>query len=119
MTLARLIPLALRSGLMVAAGTGLILAPFVLHLSDAALVSSVAVGALVVALGLAGTDTAGRGTLPARSQAAYDRGLALGLLLAALAFGAAGDPRAFAVFATAGLTALAVTLFTRYSVARR
>jgi hypothetical protein len=45
----------------------------------------------------------------------YDRGLALGLLLAALIFGIAGETDALVLFALAGLSALVVTSITRYS----
>ena len=48
------------------------------------------IGALAVALALAGTETTGRGTIPLAAQAVYDRGLGVGLVLAAAAFGAAG-----------------------------
>jgi hypothetical protein len=115
MTVIRLISVALRSGLLLAAGTGLIVAPLALGLSEAAIVAGVAIGALAVALALTGTDSAGRGTLPVSAQAAYDRGLALGLFAAALIFGIAGQTEALAVFAVAGLAALVVTSITRYS----
>jgi hypothetical protein len=115
MTLLRLISPSLRSGLMTLAGAGLIAAPFALGLEPAALVFGVAVGSLAVALGLAGSDTGGRGTLPVSAQALYDRGLALGLFLAAVIFGLAGQEAALAVFAAAGLVALVVSSVTRYS----
>jgi hypothetical protein len=115
MTVLRLIPLALRSGLLVLAGAGLIAAPFALGLGPAALVTAVAVGGIMVALGLAGTDTSGRGTLPVSAHAAYDRGIAVGLILTALLFGAAGQAEAALVFGAAGAAALVVTTITRYS----
>jgi hypothetical protein len=111
----RLIPPALRSGILTAAGAGLIVAPLFLGLASAAIITGVVVGAVVVALALAGTDFDGRGTLPLSAQAVFDRGLALGLMAAALIFGLAGHAEAFLVFAIAGLTALIVTSMTRYS----
>ena len=111
----RLIPPALRSGLLTAVGTGLIVAPLCLGLAPAAVVASVVIGAVAVALALAGTDSGSRGTLPLSAQMVFDRGLALGLIAAALIFGVAGESEAFVVFATAGLGALAVTAMTRYS----
>ena len=66
-------------------------------------------------LGLAGTEPGGRGTLPLSAQAVYDRGLALGLLLSAGIFAAAGQIEATALFAAAGIAALAMTSVTRYS----
>jgi hypothetical protein len=115
MTLVRLIPLALRSGLLMAAGAGLIAAPFVLGLDAAAMVTAVAIGGVMVALAVAGTDSSGRGTLPVSAQAVYDRGIALGLLLTAILFGAASETEAALVFGIAGAAALIVTTITRYS----
>jgi hypothetical protein len=111
----RLIPPSLRSGLLTVAGTALIVAPLFLGLASAAIVTGVVVGAVVVALALAGTESQGRGTLPLPAQAALDRGLALGLMATALIFGLAGDTEALLVFAVAGIAALIVTSMTRYS----
>jgi hypothetical protein len=115
MTVFRHISPALRGGLLMAAGTGLIVAPLFLQLSAAAIITGMAVGVLVVALGLASSDGSGRGTLPLAAQAAYDRGLAIGLIIVALVFGLAGQMDALAIFAGAGAGALLVTSITRYS----
>jgi hypothetical protein len=115
-TLARLISPATRSGLLIGAGTALILLPFALGLSMAAVVTGVVVGVIGVALGLAGTDTQGRGTLPVSAQAIYDRGLALGLLGAAVLFGLYGQDDALIVFGAAGAGALLMAVTTSYSV---
>jgi hypothetical protein len=115
MTVLRLIPLALRSGLLMIAGAGLIAAPFALGVDAAALVTSVGIGGIMVALAVAGTDSSGRGTLPVSAQAVYDRGIALGLLLTALIFGAANETEAAVMFGIAGAAALIVTSITRYS----
>ena len=53
--------------------------------------------------------------LPVSAQAVYDRGAALGLLLAAVVFELAGEPGASVVFGIAGAATLAVTSVTRYS----
>jgi hypothetical protein len=66
-----------------------------------------------VSLGLAGTATQGRGTLPLSAQAIYDRGLAVGLFLSAFAL--TGDAAAGAIFAAAGAATLAITAVTKYS----
>src|SRR5688500_17204448 len=102
MTLNRLISPALRSGLLLATGVSLIVAPLMLQLSVPAIVTGIAVGAVVVPLALAGTADEGRGTLPVSAQAVYDRGLTLGLLVAALIFGIAGEPDALVLFGIAG-----------------
>ncbi|MEA2417954.1 MAG: hypothetical protein QOE60_160 [Thermoleophilaceae bacterium] len=115
MTIARLISPALRSGLLMTAGTALIGVPFAIGLDAAAIVTGLTVGVMVVALALAGTAPDGRGTLPVSAQAVFDRGLAVGLLVVAVVFGIAGDLGAALLFATAGLSALVVTSITRYS----
>jgi hypothetical protein len=115
MTIARLISPALRSGLLMAAGTALIGVPFALGLGAAAIVTGVTIGVVIVALALAGTAPSGRGTLPVSAQAVYDRGIGLGLLIVGILFALAGDTGAAILFATAGLSALVVTSITRYS----
>jgi hypothetical protein len=117
MTLFRLISPALRSGLMVAAGTALIVLPLVLGLSSAALVTATAIGVIMVGLGIAGTASDGRGTLPISAHAAYDRGLAFGLFAVAILFGVVtGEQSALLFFAAAGLVQLLLGVSTRYSV---
>src|SRR3954451_11311299 len=106
---------ALRAGLLVTAGSALIAVPFVLGLDAAPLVAGVIVGALTVALGVAGTEPRPRRSLPMSSQAAYDRGLALGLLVSAALFALFGELEATVLFALAGLAALITTSVTRYS----
>jgi hypothetical protein len=115
MTVLRLISPAFRAGLLTVAGSALIAAPLLLQLGTAAIVTGTITGALAVALGLAGTEAEGRGTLPVSAQAIYDRGLALGLLVVAVIFGIADEPDAALLFAAAGVGALVVTTITRYS----
>lgn len=105
----------LRSALLVVAGSVLIAVPFLMGLDAAPLVTGVLVGTLAIALGLAGTEPGGRGTLPLSAQAVYDRGLAFGLLLCGGIFGVAGEPEAMVLFTGAGLAALFMTAVTRYS----
>ena len=106
---------ALRSGLLVFAGSALIALPFLLGLDAAPLVTGVLVGSLAIALGLAGTEPGARGSLPLSTQAIYDRGLALGLILSAVLFALYGEFAAMALFAAAGVAALIMTAVTRYS----
>ena len=117
MTLFRLVSPALRSGLLIAVGAVLILTPVAVGLSTAAASFGLVVGALTIALGLAGTEDSGRGTLPILVQASYDRGLALGLLLAAIAFGVTGQPGALALFALTGVATGLIATNTKYSLA--
>jgi hypothetical protein len=107
--------LALRSSVLMAAGTALISVPFVAGLEPAAIATGIGLGVVMVALALAGTEPSGRGTLPVSAQAVYDRGTALGLLVVALIFELAGEPAATVVFGIAGAATLAVASVTRYS----
>ena len=106
---------SLRSGLMILAGTALFALPVVLGLGNAAIVFGIVVGVMATGLGIAGTDTSGRGTLPVSAHAVYDRGLAFGLLLAGVLFGLTGESAALALFGGAGLLALALGSITTYT----
>jgi hypothetical protein len=116
MTIARLISPALRSGLLISVGTALMMVPLVVGLPPAVVVTGIAIGAIQISLGIAGTDTQGRGTIPVSAQAVYDRGLALGLLSVAILYGIVGQPVALLLFGVSGLLVLLVTVTTRYSV---
>ena len=105
----------LRAALLVLAGSALIAVPFLLGLDAAPIVTGVLVGALAIALGFAGTEPGSRGSLPMSTQAVWDRGLALGLLISAGLFGLFGEFAAMALFAVAGAAALVMTSVTRYS----
>jgi hypothetical protein len=118
MTIIRLLSPSLRSGVEIALGAALIVLPLALGLSAAAIVAGVAVGALAASLGVSGTAPEGRGTIPLSALAAYDRGLALGLLAAATLFALDGHPGAAAFFGAAGAIQLTLCATTRYSVAR-
>jgi hypothetical protein len=113
--MSRLITHSSRAALLVVAGTALIAGPFLLGLEAAPLVTGVLVGSLAIALGLAGTEPGGRGSLSMSAQAVYDRGLALGLLMSALIFALFGELEAGALFAAAGLVALVMSSVVRYS----
>jgi len=112
---AQVISHGLRPALLIAAGSALIAVPFLLGLDAAPLVTGVLVGSLAIALGLAGTEPGSRGSLPMSTQAVYDRGLALGLILSAGLFGLFGELEAMALFLIAGVAALIMTSVTRYS----
>src|SRR5262245_23427777 len=115
MTGSQLLSHGLRAALLVFAGSALIAVPFLLGLDAAPIVTGVLVGALAVALGLAGTEQGGRGSLPLSTQAAWDRGLGLGLVLSAGIFGLFGEFAAMTLFGVAGAAALVMTSVTRYS----
>jgi hypothetical protein len=115
MTIFRLISPALRSAVIMTAGLALIAVPFLIGLEAAAVTTGVAVGVVMVALALAGTETTGRGTLPVSAHAVYDRGIAIGLMVVAAIFGLSIEPAAALLFAGAGIATLIVTAVTRYS----
>jgi hypothetical protein len=117
MTLFRLVSPALRSGLLIVVGTILILTPVAVGLTTAAASFGLVAGTLTIALGLASSDDSGRGSLPVRVQATWDLGLALGLFVAGVAFGLAGQPSALALFVTAGVATGLIATNTRYSLA--
>lgn len=109
----------MRSGLLVALGVAIPAFAALLPLSDAALVAGLAIAVLVVGLGLAGTASSGRGTIPVSQQAGYDMGLAIGLAGAAVLFAFAGDAPAVALFAGFAVLTMMLNLFTRYTPGRR
>jgi hypothetical protein len=96
-------------------GSVLLVLPLVAGMSSAVVVTGIAIGALQITLSIAGTDSQGRGTLPLSAQAAYDRGLAVGLLAVGVLFAVLGQVPALLLFGLAGLSVLAVTVITRYS----
>ena len=114
--MSRLISLPLHSALEIALATAVMTAPFVFGLGPAALVTSVAIGAVLMGLALGGSGT-GRGSIPVAAHAAYDSGIALGLVLSGLLLGIAGDGAALLVLTAAGLLQVALTASTRYTAA--
>ena len=86
-----------------------------LGLSLASIAASIVIGVFVLGLGLAGTASSGRGTIPVSTQMVFDQGLAIGLLLSGLAFAFAGDTAAVLLFGLTGLVMLSITATTRYS----
>lgn len=117
MTLSRVLSQEVRASLLMVLGTALLVVPVALLMSPAAIVAGLFTGALAVGLGIAGTGASGRGTIPVLAHKAYDRGLAGGLLLTALLFGAVGDPAALALFGAAALALGLIGVNTRYSAA--
>ena len=109
------IPLAYHGALDLGAGLALMAAPFVLAFNGPATFIALALGALLVGLGFSATGDEGRGTLTASAHAAYDLGLAIGLIIAGFAVGVVGDVTAFTVLAALGVAGLLLAGFTRYS----
>lgn len=104
----------MHSAIEIGLATAVMAAPFVFGLGPAALVTSVAIGAVLMGLAL-GASGSGRGSIPVSAHAAYDGGIALGLVLAGVMLGIAGDIPALLVLAAAGILQVALTASTRYS----
>jgi hypothetical protein len=109
--------LGARSSILIALGTGVLLAPAALLLSPAAIVTGLFVGVIAIGIGIAGTATRGRGTISVVAHQAYDRGLAAGLAIVTLAFALAGDAPAALIFGAVAVAQTLVSTNTRYSEA--
>ena len=119
MSRSRLISADMRSALLIAVGVAIPATAALVSLSDAALVAGFAIAILVVGLGIAGTASSGRGTIPVSQQAGYDLGLGAGLASAAVLFAFTGDAPAVALFGGFAALMMLINLFTRYTPGRR
>lgn len=114
--MSRLIPLSVHSALEIVLGTAIMAAPFVFGLGPAALITGFLVGAVIIGLGIGSSGTSGsRGSIPVGAHAAYDGGIAIGLVGAGLLFGVAGDTGALLLLVGAGLIQVALSATTRYT----
>jgi hypothetical protein len=116
-TVSRLISFPIHAALDLVVGLAVMAAPFALGLPVPAVMTGLVLGATIFGLGLSAGEPDARGTIPVRAHAAYDAGMAIGLLAAGLAFAIAGHGVALAFFAAAALVQLALSAFTRYSPA--
>jgi hypothetical protein len=98
-------------------GFALLAIPFALGFQAPGLVVSVALGAVLIGLALAGTSSTGRGSLSPSAHADLDLGMALGLLAAAVVVGLGGQGIGFLVLIGGGVVQLTLTAVTRYSAA--
>src|SRR5689334_22031478 len=114
MTALRLISLPTHAALELAGGMIMMAAPFLLGFSAAGLVVTVLLGAIVIGLALSAIPVDGRAT-PISTHFAYDRGLAIGLLGAALVLSIAGDIAAAIFLSAAAFAQVLLNLTTRYS----
>lgn len=116
MTVFGLLPLPVHAALRLLTGLLTILAPFALGFDPAGLVLSVVIGALVVGMALLAVgDERGRPVVPVASLFAWDYGVVLGTLGAALLLGVAGDTAAGLGLCAIALVQLGGNLLTRYS----
>jgi hypothetical protein len=117
MTTFGLIPFPLRAAFQLLLGLGLMAAPFVVGAEAAGTLVCVVVGALTTGLAFGSTVTE-RGTtpLPLHAIHAFDRGLALGALGAAIVLGVSGYGTGATVLIAFGLAQLLLGITTRYSL---
>jgi hypothetical protein len=114
MTAFRLISLPVHGALELMFGLALMVAPFALGFGPAGIVCGVVLGALVA--GMAFSTTPGeRGGVPIAAHFAFDRGLVIGLLAAAVMLASIDDRAAALFFALVALAQLALSLTTRYT----
>jgi hypothetical protein len=116
MTVFRLISLGIHGALELVVGVALMCAAFVLGFGPAATVAAIAVGALIVGLALGAATLDERGSVA--SHHAYDWGAVIGLAGAAIVLAAVGEIAAAVTFAVVALAQTALSLTTRYSLAR-
>ncbi len=112
------VPFSLHAALELVTAIALILVPFAIGLSLNATITAAVVGLVLFGLAVSGTATEGRGTLPLSAHAAYDAGVALVLIGAAIVFGVIGEAPALAFLLAAGVAQLTLNGFTRYSPSR-
>ncbi len=117
MTTFRLISLPLHGALEMFLGLALMVVPFLAGFDVAGTFIAIAVGALIVGLAL-GPVTSDTAALDVSAHHAYDLGLVLGLVGAALILSFAGDVAAGTVILAAAVAQLALALTTRYSLRR-
>ena len=112
------VPFTLHAALELVTATALIAVPFTIGLSLNATITAAVVGIVLFGLAVSATATEGRGTLPISAHAAYDAGVALVLIGAAIVFGLAGEVPALVFLLIAGIAQLVLNGFTRYSPTR-
>jgi hypothetical protein len=110
----RLISFTAHAAVELAVGLVIMAAPFVLGFGPAGTAAAVVIGVLVVGLALNAATTEGS-NIPIAAHFAFDRGLAAGLLGAALLLALAGDRAAGTFFFAAAAAQLALNLSTRYT----
>ena len=108
----------LHAALELITASALIAVPFVIGLSVDATITAAVIGAILFGLAVSATGPEGRGTLPISAHAAYDAAIAFVLIVAALLFGATGEPAALIFLLAAGSAQLLLNSFTRYSPSR-
>ena len=113
MTAVRLLPIQVHSALEMLVGLTLMVVPFALGLSAAAIVTGILVGGLIAGTAMQALDTDGR-PLPISAHHAADHGFAIGLAGSAIVLSTV-DGTAALLFGAAAIAQLTLNLLTRYS----
>lgn len=117
MTALRLIPYPLHGAIELLTGLVLLAAPFALGFDIPGAAISVSIGALIVGLALSAATTEPRSrSLPVATHRELDHGLALGLLVAAVAVAVSGDAAAGIVLLAVAVVQITLHGMTRYSL---
>jgi hypothetical protein len=99
-------------------GGALIALPFILGFSPAVVMVGIAIGGLLGGLALAGSEPGSRGGLALSAHAAYDYGVTIAILGAAILFGVTEGAGPLLFFLAAGAAELALIASTSYSARR-
>jgi hypothetical protein len=108
----------MHAAIELALGAALIILPFPLGLPPGTVIAGVAIGAVLAGLAISGSEPSGRGGLPLSAHAAYDWGVGIGLICAAVVLGLGTGPASFILFLAAGFAELALIASTSYTTSR-
>ena len=106
------------AALELALAAALILVPYLIGLPPGSVMVGIGVGALLAGLAIAGSDPRGRGGLALSAHAAYDWGVATGLVCTGIILGLASGPGPLILFLAAGLAEFTLAASTSYSASR-
>ena len=114
MTIARLLSLHLHGAIEVALAAVIMVAAFVLGFEPAALIASLGLGGLMLAVAFA-THLGDENALPISTHAAFDTGFAIAMAASAVVFAFSGEGLPALLMGAGALSLTLVSSLTRYS----
>lgn len=108
----------IHAALELALAAALILVPYAVGLAPGSIMVGLAVGGILTGVAISGSDPHGRGGLPVSAHAAYDWGMATGLVCCGIVLGLASGPSALIFFLAAGLAEFTLAAATSYRPTR-
>jgi hypothetical protein len=114
----RALRIEMHAAIELALAAALIILPYPLGLAPATVIAGIAIGAVLAGLAISGSEPSGRGGLPLAAHAAYDWGVGIGLICAAVVLGLATGPASLILFLAAGLAELVLIASTSYTPSR-